>query len=321
MSRGSHSRKVRLRRTISVLVLAGLALSALLAWSLSSGPHSTASTTGSTRHTRPASAGGRIATSPSTTSAPTTTATDGSRADPFDSARSYAAGRAGTIVAAVYDLTSDQQWTLGPPSREDEASVVKVDILEALLAQSKGSGLSQDNQSLAMEMIEYSTNDAATDLWNAVGGSSGIAAFNTSIDLTDTDPSSCVTCPGFPWPGWGLTTTNSTDQIDLLKRLVDPNPVLTDAERSDALELMEHVTPSQSWGISAGIPSGVTIALKNGWLPLSETDTDWQVNSIGWVSGLGRNYLIAVLTTGDPSEQYGIDSIEQISTDVWTGLG
>ena len=33
------------------------------------------------------------------------------------------------------------------------------------------------------------------------------------------------------------------------------------------------------------------------------------MNSIGWVDGTGRNYLIAVLSTGNPSEQYGIDSI------------
>ena len=45
--------------------------------------------------------------------------------------------------------------------------------------------------------------------------------------------------------------------------------------------------------------------MKDGWLPLNSSETDWQVNSIGWVSGYGRNYLIAVLTTGSPAEQYG----------------
>ena len=57
--------------------------------------------------------------------------------------------------------------------------------------------------------------------------------------------------------------------------------------------------------------------LKNGWLPLTNADDNWQINSIGWVSGDGRNYLMAVLTTGNPTEQYGIDTIDQLSAIVW----
>ena len=84
---------------------------------------------------------------------------------------------------------------------------------------------------------------------------------------------------------------------------------------------MENVTPSERWGVTVGVPSQAVVALKNGWLPLNDTDTNWQINSIGWVSGLGRDYLIAVLTTDNPTEAYGITTIGQISTDVWTALG
>ena len=63
---------------------------------------------------------------------------------------------------------------------------------------------------------------------------------------------------------------------------------------------MENVTPDQRWGVSGGVPAGVTVALKNGWLPLDDANTDWQVNSVGWVSGDGRDYLIAVLQHGQP---------------------
>ena len=59
------------------------------------------------------------------------------------------------------------------------------------------------------------------------------------------------------------------------------------------------------------------MALKDGWLPLNSTNTNWQVNSVGWISGSGRDYLMAVLTTGNPTEQYGIDTISQLSTLVW----
>jgi hypothetical protein len=199
--------------------------------------------------------------------------------------------------------------------------VVKVDILETLLSESDGAGLLADDQALAQQMIEDSDNDAATALWYAAGATAGVADYNAKAGLTRTTPSPCVECAGFPWPGWGLTTTVPYDQITLLKRIILPNSLLTSAERSYALSLLENVTPDQAWGVSGGVPAGVTVALKNGWLPLNAAATDWQINSEGWVSGDGRDYLICVLTTGNPDEQYGIDTISQLSSLVWSAMG
>jgi hypothetical protein len=242
-------------------------------------------------------------------------------ADPLGStAASYVSTRAGTVLAAVYDVGTGQTWYLGRGQPQDEASVVKLDVLETLLAQqgqSTPAGLPAGDQSLAQQMIEDSDNDAATSLWNAVGGAAGIRSFNTAAGLTATSPSPCVVCAGFPWPGWGLTTSTPADQLALLRELVEPGKLLTDAERHYALSLMENVTPSQRWGVSGGVPAQITVALKNGWLPLNEADTDWQINSVGWVSGRGRDYLIAVLSTGNPDEQYGIDTIDQLAAIVW----
>lgn len=84
---------------------------------------------------------------------------------------------------------------------------------------------------------------------------------------------------------------------------------------------MENVTPSQRWGVSGGVPPQATVALKNGWLPLDSAGDDWQVNSVGWISGRGRDYLLAVLTTGNPTEQYGIDTIDRLAALVWQHMG
>jgi hypothetical protein len=244
-------------------------------------------------------------------------------ADPLGTAAaSYLGTRSGTVLAAVYDLGTHQSWTLDAASQaQDEASVVKVDVLETLLAQQPG-GLSAADQSLAQQMIEDSDNDAATALWDSVGGADGIRAFNTRAGLTSTTPSACVECPGFPWPGWGLSTTTPLDQIALLRELVTGSgSSLSSADREYALGLMENVTADQRWGVSGGVPAQTTVALKNGWLPLNTAGTDWQINSIGWVSGLGRNYLIAVLSTGNPSEAYGIDTINELSALVWNHMG
>ena len=244
-------------------------------------------------------------------------------ADPLTgAAKAYVAGRSGTVLAAVYDVKTGQTWQLGSGKAQDEASVVKLNVLEALLAGRDGGSLSHADQVLARSMIEDSDNDAATSLWDAAGGAQGVGAFDEKARLSDTTPSHCVSCAGFPWPGWGLTTTVPGDQLALLKQLVipGPHPLLSAAQRSYALSLMENVTVDQAWGVSGGVPAGVTVALKNGWLPLNDADTDWQVNSVGWVNGDGRDYLIAVLSTGNATEQYGIDTINALSSRVWTAL-
>jgi hypothetical protein len=245
--------------------------------------------------------------------------------DPFGAAAaSYLSGRAGTVLAAVYDLRTGRAWHLGQGPPQAEASVVKLDVLETLLAeraQGDGTGLSASERTLAGQMIEDSDNDAATSLWYAVGGAARIRSFNARAGLTQTAPSSCVVCPGFAWPGWGLTTTTPDDQIALLRQLVTPSSVLPRAAREYALSLMQDVTPAQRWGVSGGVPAQVTVALKNGWLPLHGTGSDWQINSVGWISGGGRNYLMAVLSTGNPSEQYGIDTIDELAATVWQRMG
>jgi beta-lactamase class A len=266
------------------------------------------------------------------------------RADPFGSAgAALADGHPGQVAAAAYDVTTGQEWSLGHSPPQAEASVVKLDILETLLAGSGSSGssdaagssdgvLPEDELPVAQQMMEYSDNASATTLWYAAGGPESIGAYNTGAGLRDTTLSDCVDCPGFAWPGWGLSTTTPQDQIALLRQLVSPDPgtgtgdpALSPSQRAYALSMMENVTPSQAWGVSGGVPAGVTVALKNGWLPLdgdsdSDSDSDWQVNSVGWISGDGRDYLLAVFTTGSATEQDGIDLISDLAALVWQGL-
>ena len=99
--------------------------------------------------------------------------------DPFTAGASYLGGREGVVSAAVYDLSTGQLWTTGSGQPQAEASIVKVDILETLLTQAgTGGALSGADAELAQSMIEDSDNDSATDLWDAVGGASGIRSFN-----------------------------------------------------------------------------------------------------------------------------------------------
>lgn len=215
----------------------------------------------------------------------------------------YLQDREGSVSVAVYDAIGHRTWLDYPSDREQTASIVKVDILETLLHQ-KGS-LDSSDQALAARMIEYSDNDAATALWDEIGQGPGLAAYNQFAGLTDTTPG--------PDGYWGLTTTSAHDQVVLLHHLAFHTRFLTDSQRKYELYLMRHVTPSQNWGVTAGLPSqGVSVAVKNGWLPYGQ----WIVNSDGIVEGLGHKYLISVLTRS-PTESYGIDTIEGVSGIVW----
>lgn len=239
--------------------------------------------------------------------------------DPFADRRlrRYLAGRTGHVTAAVYDARARRTWVLHPGLHEYTASIVKVQIMGTALSQAQASGrpLPPAQAALMGPMIESSDNDAATALLADVGGPSALARFDKAAGMAQTQPSTLALIPGTDLPGWGLTTTTAMDQVVLVARFAYPGAVLDDASRNYGLSLMEHVEAGQDWGVSGGVPAGTTIALKNGWLPVGTSG--WQVDSIGWVSGHGRDYVLAVLVSGNPTEQYGIDTIETIARAVY----
>jgi len=242
-------------------------------------------------------------------------------ASPFASLGSYVASRSGQVTAALHDARSGQTWLLHPGNVQDTASIVKVEIMGTALREAAAAGrdLPGPEAALMPSMIENSDNQSATALLSAVGGPSAIGRFDRSAGLTRTTPSRLALIPGTSLPGWGLTTTTALDEVRLVSEFAYPNSVLSDSSREYGLALLENVEGDQSWGVSAGVPAGTTVALKNGWLPLGPSD--WQVNSIGWISGRGRNYVLAVLTRGSPTEAYGIATIETIARTVFTQLG
>ena len=70
--------------------------------------------------------------------------------------------------------------------------------------------------------------------------------------------------------------------------------------------------------MSGGVSLNVRVALKNGWVPLSNGLR--QIDSIGWVNGDGRNCLIAVLWDNNPWENYGIMTVITLSSLIWIAL-
>jgi hypothetical protein len=181
------------------------------------------------------------------------------------------------------------------------ASAIKVTIISALLVKVGGpTKLTKQQRSLAWLMITESDNDAATALWNEVG-LHGMQAFLNKAGMRHTELNYA----------WGLTRITPQDELRLLDVLANPRRVLGTRSREYVLYLMAHVIAAQRWGVPAGAPRGVTVHVKNGWLPYPDTNgDDWHVNSLGVFTGKNVNYQIVILTGGTQSEAYGIDTIQ-----------
>jgi hypothetical protein len=228
--------------------------------------------------------------------------------------KNWIAGRQGNVSAAVMNLKTGKEWLLNPSARDQTASIIKADILETLLYQTR-----EDDDSIAdaegeipEDMIEASSDADATQLWDQIGGAAGIARFNALAGLTQTTPNT----QGF----WGETLTSAADQIKILEQLAKPSKLLSKQAVAYQLSLMTDIDPGENWGVTGGVPAGVTVALKNGWVNLTSY-TDWEINSIGWIHGDDHDYLLAVLTAHDPSQDYGIGTINKIAADVYATLG
>ncbi|WP_200954984.1 serine hydrolase [Aeromicrobium sp. Root236] len=255
-------------------------------------------------------AGAATPEAPATTTAPTTPAA-ATVAEPSTATLEAIDTDADFSVAAV-DVDTGETLTYGDGSF-DTASIVKVDILAALLhrAQRDGRTLTGSEQALATAMIERSDNAAATTLFNAVGGKTGLDAFNDVIGLDDT----VVGSNG----NWGLTQTTAVDQLRLLEVVFGDDSVLTADSQAYEQGLMSHVVEAQSFGVSAAADDPDDAALKVGYLQRSVTGL-WDVTSIGEIEAGGHTYLVAVLTDGNASYDGGVALADAVARAAVSGL-
>ncbi|TMR23690.1 hypothetical protein ETD86_07605 [Nonomuraea turkmeniaca] len=207
----------------------------------------------------------------------------------------------------AHDLSTGRSYSFNRGLRTATASIVKVDIVMALLlrAQRQRRGLSAWERRAAARAIKASDNAAASALWSAIGGASGLAAANKKFGLRETRPG--------PGGAWGATTTSAADQVRLLTALTSSKSPLSAKHRRYVLGLMADVASEQSWGVSASGGKGADVALKNGWLPRERHGGRWTVNSMGRVKSRGHTYLIAVLSERHGSMGSGVKTVERVS--------
>lgn len=219
---------------------------------------------------------------------------------------------AGAVSLAVRDQRTGDTYAFGARRGMWTASVYKLLVLETLLIQRQDSGGWFSSYELAdiTAMMEQSDNAAGYRMYLDAGGSSALAAAarrlgmrHTRIGLTD---------PTF-------TTTSGRDGLDMLSCLVQPG-LLTTRSRRFALSLMRSVEADQRWGAGVVADPGTTVANKNGWLSVDDTngpgeDDDglWVVSSVGVVRVHGDVLLLSIFTRHNPDLDSGIRLVEKLA--------
>jgi Beta-lactamase enzyme family len=215
----------------------------------------------------------------------------------IDAARAYANGRDGLVSFAVVD-------TLGGTHGFDDArtyvsaSVVKAMLLAAELDRLAAEGLPLDSvtRDTLHAMITYSDNVAADTIYYRVGDE-GLFEVARRAGMRD------FTVAGY----WANAQLSARDMARFMDRL---NEVLTGPHADFAAGLLAAIIPEQRWGIPEATPEGWRIRFKGGW---RGTELGQLVHQIARLERGRRDLALAVLTDGQPTMDYGIETVRGIA--------
>ncbi len=202
------------------------------------------------------------------------------------------AGGSDKLGVALHDLRNGATYGFNPSYASQSASIAKLMIV--LMAQRRalatGAGLTGEQQEQITRAITRSDNDAADALWAYAGAAPAYAELAGELGLADTHPDEKRS------ESWSWTWTTPADQALLVQALTEGSPAITDRDRLRLWELMGQVVDDQAWGVGAPRSSEVAVHLKNGWVQFQSSDGLWAVNSVGQVTGAGRDYRLAIMT-------------------------
>ncbi|MHB8656661.1 MAG: hypothetical protein ACYC91_01705 [Solirubrobacteraceae bacterium] len=214
-------------------------------------------------------------------------------------AAGFLAGRTGRTAFAVVDSEGRESgvnthWTFV------SASVVKAMLLVAYLRRLDASGqhyVDSASDSFLYPMIHVSDNSAATQTWSIVGDS-GLYGVAGAAGMTDFSISGI----------WANAQISAADQA---RFFFEMDSLIPRDFVGYARFLLSTIVDYESWGIPAvARPFGYAVFFKGGW---RGTGLGQLVHQVARLEGHGRRFAVAVMTDGDPSMGYGIDTIQGLT--------
>jgi hypothetical protein len=220
------------------------------------------------------------------------------RPRPIEVAARYLAHRDGYTAFAVVDRRGEVH---GRHLHRTfvSASVSKAMLLVAYLRElaDEHEDLDADDRGLLEPMIHLSDNDAATAVWERVGNPRlrGLARRARMADFSIEGD-------------WASAQISAADQAGFFFRI---DRLVPRRFRQFANHLLAHVAGYESWGVPAvARPRGWTVFFKGGW---RGTWRGQLVHQVARLQKPGHHLAIAVMTDGDPSMGYGIETIEGVA--------
>ena len=216
----------------------------------------------------------------------------------LDAVRNYLKQRAGVVGVGVIDNHGHVRG-VHDRRRFVTASVIKAMLLVSYLRKVdyQHRRLTSYERSRLRPMITVSSNDAADWAYVRVGS----ASLRRLARRADMDQFS-ICC----W--WTRAYFSARDQAKffwLLENLIPPR------FRDYALGLLRSIVPEQSWGIPrVGRPLGASAFFKGGW---RGTARGRLVHQASFIRYQGAGFSLAVLTDGNPSMNYGIETIQGVA--------
>lgn len=223
----------------------------------------------------------------------------------------YRRSRRGTFGVALYDRRDRSTFGYRSTWRNQTLSTVKVLIMATVLhrCQEQGISLTSTQVAQAREMITESDNDAANALltWAGLANVQRVAKL---YGLTSTAIQGGTIAGADDW--WGYSTTTAADFLTLLKGVTWGDSVITPANRDYLKSLMGQIISSQRWGVCAPpLPTSVNWHTKNGWGSRAD---GYRANSLGHITGNGRDYAAVILTRAPYNSDYMVESDYAIDT-------
>jgi D-alanyl-D-alanine dipeptidase len=188
--------------------------------------------------------------------------------------------------------------------RYASGSIVKVMLLVAYLRRLEGRMPPRADQELLHTMIVLSGNKVASIIQGKVGTA---ALWEVARDAGMRD---------FSVSGsWGSALISAADQARFFRRFDSMIPAGT---RDYARDLMSSIDRRQRWGFPRpALDLGFEAFFKIGW---RATDAGRLVHAVGMFERGGERVSLAVLTDGNPSHDYGTDTIRGAAERAFRGV-
>jgi hypothetical protein len=205
----------------------------------------------------------------------------------FAAAEDLVAEAPGRLGIVVRDRVTGAVWRAGSPDHPVwTASTIKLALAADLLERARAGSLRLDatNRRQITQMLDFSSNSAADQLWRSFRLSTRLSHYQTAYGMT-----------GLHFPTgvryWGHMKCTAEDLAALMSYVLDH---LAPADLEYVVTTMRAVDPIQQWGVwSAG--ATLTPGVKAGWsIEPDPGGEHWVTNSVGFAGPYAR-YVVAIM--------------------------